>query len=39
VNEQYILDLEREVFLRLCGQRKTLDRMQYMLKKGKPLRN
>jgi 3-hydroxyacyl-CoA dehydrogenase len=39
VSEQYILDLEREVFLRLCGQRKTLDRMQYMLKKGKPLRN
>jgi len=39
VNEQYILDLEREVFLRLCGQRKTLERMQHMLKKGKPLRN
>jgi 3-hydroxyacyl-CoA dehydrogenase len=39
VNEQYILDLEREVFLRLCGQRKTLERMQFMLKKGKPLRN
>jgi 3-hydroxyacyl-CoA dehydrogenase len=39
VNERYILDLEREVFLRLCGQRKTLERMQYMLKKGKPLRN
>ncbi len=39
VNEQYLLDLEREVFLRLCGQRKTLERMQYMLKRGKPLRN
>jgi 3-hydroxyacyl-CoA dehydrogenase len=39
VNEQYILDLEREVFLRLCGQRKTLERIQFMLKKGKPLRN
>jgi len=39
VSEQYILDLEREVFLRLCGQRKTLERMQHMLKKGKPLRN
>ncbi len=39
VTEQYILDLEREVFLRLCGQRKTQERIQYMLKKGKPLRN
>jgi 3-hydroxyacyl-CoA dehydrogenase len=39
VTEQYLLDLEREVFLRLCGQRKTQERMQYMLKKGKPLRN
>ena len=39
VGEQHILDLEREVFLRLCGQRKTLERMQHMLKKGKPLRN
>jgi 3-hydroxyacyl-CoA dehydrogenase len=39
VNEQYLLDLEREVFLRLCGQRKTQERMQHMLKKGKPLRN
>ena len=39
VSEQYLLDLEREVFLRLCGQRKTLDRIQHMLKKGKPLRN
>jgi 3-hydroxyacyl-CoA dehydrogenase len=39
VNEHYILDLEREVFLRLCGQRKTLERIQHMLKKGRPLRN
>ncbi len=39
VPEQHILDLEREVFLRLCGQRKTLERIQHMLKKGKPLRN
>ncbi len=39
VTEQYMLDLEREVFLRLCGQRKTQERMQHMLKKGKPLRN
>jgi len=39
VSEQYLLDLEREVFLRLCGQRKTLERIQHMLKKGKPLRN
>jgi len=39
VSEQYLLDLEREVFLRLCGQRKTQERMQHMLKKGKPLRN
>jgi 3-hydroxyacyl-CoA dehydrogenase len=39
VGEQYLLDLEREVFLRLCGQPKTQQRMQHMLKKGKPLRN
>ncbi|MFQ5511496.1 MAG: 3-hydroxyacyl-CoA dehydrogenase NAD-binding domain-containing protein [Candidatus Krumholzibacteriia bacterium] len=39
VPEQHILDLEREVFLRLCGQRKSLERIQHMLKKGKPLRN
>jgi 3-hydroxyacyl-CoA dehydrogenase len=39
VSEQYLLDLEREVFLRLCGQRRTQERMQHMLKKGKPLRN
>jgi 3-hydroxyacyl-CoA dehydrogenase len=39
VTEDYLLQLEREVFLRLCGQRKTQERMQHMLKKGKPLRN
>ena len=39
VSEQYLLDLEREAFLSLCGQAKTQERMQYMLKNGKPLRN
>jgi 3-hydroxyacyl-CoA dehydrogenase len=39
VSEQYLLDLEREAFVRLCGQKKTVERMQYMLKNGKPLRN
>jgi 3-hydroxyacyl-CoA dehydrogenase len=39
VSEQYLLDLEREAFLSLCGQRKTQGRMQHMLKTGKPLRN
>ena len=39
VSEDYLLDLERQAFLRLCGQRKTLERIQHMLKKGKPLRN
>jgi 3-hydroxyacyl-CoA dehydrogenase len=39
VTEQYLLDLEREAFLSLCGQRKTQERMQHMLKTGKPLRN
>jgi 3-hydroxyacyl-CoA dehydrogenase len=39
VSEQYLLDLEREAFLSLCGQKKTLERIQYMLKRGKPLRN
>jgi 3-hydroxyacyl-CoA dehydrogenase len=33
------LDLEREAFLSLCGERKTLERIQHMLQKGKPLRN
>jgi 3-hydroxyacyl-CoA dehydrogenase len=39
VTEQYLLDLEREAFLKLCGERKTLERIQYTLKTGKPLRN
>ncbi|WP_294276832.1 3-hydroxyacyl-CoA dehydrogenase/enoyl-CoA hydratase family protein [uncultured Chryseobacterium sp.] len=39
VTEQYLLNLERETFLSLCGERKTLERIQYMLQKGKPLRN
>ena len=39
VSEQYLLDLEREAFLSLCGEKKTLERIEYMLKKGKPLRN
>lgn len=39
ITEEYLLDLEREGFVRLCGQKKTLDRIQHMLKKGKPLRN
>lgn len=39
VSEQYLLDLEREAFLSLCGERKTLERIQSVLKTGKPLRN
>ncbi len=39
VSEQYLLDLEREAFLSLCGQRKTQERIGHMLKNGKPLRN
>jgi len=39
VNEQYLLDLEREAFLSLCTERKTLERIEHMLKRGKPLRN
>ena len=39
VSEEYILDLERETFLSLCGERKTLERIHHMLQKGKPLRN
>ena len=35
VSEQYLLDLEREAFYH-CGERKTLERIQYMLKNGKP---
>lgn len=39
VSEQYLLDLERDAFLSLCGNPKTQERMQFMLKTGKPLRN
>ncbi len=39
VSEQYLLDLEREAFLQLCGEQKTLERIQYMLQNNKPLRN
>src|SRR3954466_6015728 len=39
VSEQYLLDLEREAFLKLCGERKTLERITHTLKTGKPLRN
>lgn len=39
VTEQYLLDIEREAFLSLCTERKTLERIQHMLKTGKPLRN
>ncbi|MGA9585892.1 MAG: 3-hydroxyacyl-CoA dehydrogenase NAD-binding domain-containing protein [Terracidiphilus sp.] len=39
VGEQYLLDLEREAFLSLCGERKTQERIAYTLKTGKPLRN
>ncbi|MDT5270619.1 MAG: 3-hydroxyacyl-CoA dehydrogenase [Acidobacteriota bacterium] len=39
VSEQYLLDLEREAFLSLCGMRQTQERIAHMLKTGKPLRN
>jgi 3-hydroxyacyl-CoA dehydrogenase len=39
MSEQYLLDLEREVFLSLCGEKKTQERIAFMLKNGKPLRN
>jgi 3-hydroxyacyl-CoA dehydrogenase len=39
VSEQYLLDLEREAFMSLLGERKTLERIQHMLTTGKPLRN
>jgi 3-hydroxyacyl-CoA dehydrogenase len=39
VTEQYLLDLEREAFLSLCGERKSLERIQSVLKSGKPVRN
>lgn len=39
VSEQYLLDLERQTFLSLCGEKKTLERLQSILQTGKPLRN
>ena len=39
VSEQYLLDLEREAFLSLCGEKKTLERIQSILTGGKILRN
>jgi len=39
VTEQYLLDIEREAFLSLCGEQKTMERIQYMLENNKPLRN
>ena len=39
VSDQYLLDLEREAFLSLTGEKKTLERIQSVLKSGKPLRN
>jgi 3-hydroxyacyl-CoA dehydrogenase len=39
VGEQYLLDLEREAFKSLCGEKKTQERIAYTLKTGKPLRN
>jgi 3-hydroxyacyl-CoA dehydrogenase len=39
VSEQYLLDLEREAFLSLCAERKTLERIESILNRGKPLRN
>jgi 3-hydroxyacyl-CoA dehydrogenase len=39
ISEQYLLDLEREAFLSLCGRPKTLERIEHMLSTGKPLRN
>ena len=39
VDEQYLLDIEREVFVSLAGEQKSIDRIEYMLKRGKPLRN
>jgi 3-hydroxyacyl-CoA dehydrogenase len=39
VSENYLLDIEREAFLSLCGEQKTMERIQHMLQSGKPLRN
>ena len=38
VNEQYLLDLEGEAFLSLCGEKKTLERIQSVMTSGKPIR-
>jgi 3-hydroxyacyl-CoA dehydrogenase len=39
ISEDFLLQLEREAFMKLCGNKKTVERIQHMLKKGKPLRN
>ncbi len=39
VSEQYLLDLERQAFLSLCGEKKTLERLQSVIKSGRPIRN
>ena len=39
ISEEYLLELEREAFLRFCGQKKSAERIQHMLKKGRALRN
>jgi 3-hydroxyacyl-CoA dehydrogenase len=39
VSEEYLLGLEKEAFLSLCGEKKTQDRMSHILETGKPLRN
>lgn len=39
VTEQYLLDLEREAFMSLCGEQQSLERIKYMLQRGKPLKN
>jgi 3-hydroxyacyl-CoA dehydrogenase len=39
MSEQHFLDLEREVFVELLGEPKTMERIKYMLETGKPLRN
>jgi 3-hydroxyacyl-CoA dehydrogenase len=39
VSEEYILDLERQAFIRLCHEQKTIDRLGHMLEHNKPLRN
>jgi 3-hydroxyacyl-CoA dehydrogenase len=39
VDEQYLLDIEREAFVSLAGEQLSQDRIRFMLKKGKPLRN